>query len=207
MKKLMIILLIGMLSLGLSGIAFAASEQAISAKITSTLTLTVPTALSGWILAPGTSAEAGGTNTTFDNTTPTAVSPFAAKVETNSPYTLSVEASASLPSYENTADVYMTTSYDSTEVDLATNFQLKWNSTGSAGATATTADHFSSLGNVTITTAETFVTATSPPLDGTAYVGIEFGQTTVATDPAYDDVEGQLNYQIQLTWTASATLT
>jgi len=204
MKKLIIVLLVGILSLGLSGIAFA-DTQDISAKITSTLTLTVPTALSGWILLPDTAAVTETSNTTYD-TTQAAVGPHTAKVVTNSPYTLSVLASAALPTYEATADTKMTTSYDGTEVDLDTAFELKYKTNGGSGDTDTSSSYFNGLASVTITTAETFVTATSPPLDGTAYVGIEFGQTTVATDPAYDDVEGQLNYQIQLTWTASATL-
>ena len=205
MKKLMIILLVGMLTLGLSGIAFATGEQSVSAKITSALTLTVPDALSGWILDAVGNAASGSTNTTSD-TTQTAVGPHTAKVVTNSPYTISVLASASLPSYEATADTKMTTSYDGTEVDLATAFQLKYNTGGGGGDNDTSSTAFNNLASVTITTAETFVTATSPPANGTAYVGIEFGQTTVATDPAYDVGVGQLNYQIQLTWTASATL-
>jgi len=198
MKKLMIILLVVMLSLGLSGVAYAdtSGDQTISATIASTLTLTVPEALSGWIFSPATS------NTTSASTQ-TAVGPHTAVVVTNSPYTLSVLASAALPDYESVADTKMTTSYDGTEVDLGAAFQLKYNTTGGDGDNNTTSTHFLNLASVTITTAETFVTATSAPANGTAYVGIEFGQTTVLGDPAYYG-GSQLTYQIKLTWTASA---
>jgi len=207
MKKLIIVLLVVMLSLGLSGVAFAdtsgSSTQSITAQITGTLTLTVPNTLSGWILLPA------AANTTSD-TAQTSGGPHTAVVATNCPYTLTVKASAALPTGETDADIKMTTSYDgapatATSADLTNAFQLKYNTAGGSGDNNTSSSVFSSLANVTITTPEIFVTAANAPDNGTAYIGVEFGQTTAAADAAYY-AGSQLDYQIQLTWTASAII-
>jgi len=221
MKKLMIILLVGMLSLGLSGVAFAATtgDQTISAKINSTLTLTVPNPLSGWVLEPNTTAATGGTNTTYDNTTPSgeAARPHTALVQTNAPYTLSVKASGTAtPAGEGAADVYMTTSYDDAQAnvsaaDLIAALQLKYNSDGSSDVPDADAAgggaNFSGL--LAITTGDQQFVAVDAPASGYGYVGIEFGQTTTIGDVAYGDIGStttQLTYSIQLTWTAAAGL-
>ena len=213
MKKLIIVLLVGILTLGLSGVAFATTsgDQTISAKINRTLTLTVPNPLSGWVLEPNTTAATGGTNTTYDNTSATAVSSFAAKVQTNAPYTLSVKASGvDTPTGEGAADAYMTTSYDETPAtdtaaDLKNALELKYNTTGSndvPDAVSTTFD--TTLAEVT--TGDQQFVAVSAPESGFAYVSIEFGQTTTDGDVAYKSDNTQVSYSIQLTWTAASKI-
>lgn len=210
MKKLIIVLLVVILSLGLSGIAFAETttgNQTITAAITSTLILTVPTELTGWVLAPNTAAAS---NTTYDNTTPEAASPFAAKVQTNAPYTLSVKASGiGTPTGEGAADAFMTTSYDSTPAsnsaaDLTNALELKYNGTGSDDVPDASSTIFNAL--AVVTTGDQQFVAVSAPESGFAYVGIEFGQTITDSDVAYNSENAQVSYSIQLTWTAAGAL-
>ncbi len=198
MKKLMIILLVGMLSLGLSGVAFAGETQDISAKITGSLALTVPNALSGWVLTfnpavPGTDES----NTTNAITAPTAVGPFAAQIVANCPYAVSVQVSQ-LPADED-LDTKMTSTNAAVVTDLVNTFQLKYDSDHTAVTSGSST--FTTLTDIT-TGSVTFLTAAEAPDDGYDYMGIQFGQKTNVTDPAYD-VNTQINYIIQLTWTAS----
>ena len=201
MKKLMIILLVLMLSLGLSGIAFATGEQAISAKITGSLALTVPSILSDWALTFTATDPGNNTiNTTNATTVPTAVGPFAAQIVANCPYTVSVKVSQ-LPATEE-LDTKMTSTNASTTTDLTDTFQLKYDTDHTAVTSGSST--FSSLTDIT-TGSVTFLTAAEAPDDGYDYMGIQFGQETNVNDPAYD-AQTQINYTIQLTWTASTSL-
>ena len=201
MKKLMIILLIGMLSLGLSGVAFA-DDQEISAKITGSVALGVPTALSGWVLTFAAGGGATQNNSTYDDTAPSAADPHAAKIDANCPYNLKVKFSATDFPVGDTADDKMscqnTTSAAIT--DLAQVFQLAYYLTGSA---VTSTSSTETLWDIT-STSQTLVSAGTPD-DGIDIVGIQFGQRTTIDDPAYNG-STQLNYQIQLTWTASVSI-
>ena len=203
MKKLMIILLIGMLSLGLSGIAFAADTQDISAQITGSLTFTVPTALSNWVLEYDTSTlPLTDDNTTNDASAPAVANSHTAKIDSNCPYTLVVKVSE-FPSGETVDDKMTTTVITSNDTDLDQSLQLVYY-TDASGVTSGSSPVFATLADVT-TSDQGFLTTTLAPDDGTDIIGIRFSQKTTANDPAYHG-GSQLTYQIQLTWTASATI-
>jgi len=200
MKKLMIILLVLMLSLGLSGVAYA-DTQNVSAKITGSLALTVPTELSNWVLTFTSTIPGEETaNTTNAATAPEAEGPFAAQIVANCPYTVSVMVSQ-LPASED-LDTKMTSTNASTTTDLTSTFQLNYDTEHTAVTSGSST--FSILTDIT-TGSVTFLTAAEAPDDGYDYMGIKFGQKTNVTDPAYDATT-QINYTIQLTWTASSSV-
>jgi len=202
MKKLMIILLIGMLSLGLSGIAFAETQN-ISAQIAGSLTFSVPTVLSNWVLAYDTSTlPATDDNTTNDASAPGSADSHTAKIVSNCPYTLVVKVSE-YPTGETVDNKMTTTVTTSNDTDLDQALQLMYY-TGASDVTSGSSPVFTSLADVT-TGDQGFLTTTLAPDDGTDIIGIQFNQNTTANDPAYHG-GSQLTYQIQLTWTASATI-
>jgi len=202
MKKLIIVLLVVMLGLGLSGIAFA-DTQDISAQITGSLTFAVPAALSNWVLTYDTAtASATDDNTTNDTSLPAAANSHTAKIDSNCPYTLVVKVTE-LPTGESIDSKMTTTVTTSNDTDLDQSLQLIYY-TGASGVTSGSSPAFASLANVT-TSDQGFLTTTLAPDDGTDIIGIQFSQKTTANDPAYHSGT-QLIYQIQLTWTAAATV-
>jgi len=203
MKKLMIILLVLMLSLGLSGVAFAADTQDVSAQITGSVALSVPAELSNWVLAyDAANAPATDDNTTNDSTVPESANSHNAKIVANCPYNLMVKVSETAFPAGTTVDTKMTSTNTATTADLTETLRLMYYSTY-GGVTSGSSTTFAALANVT-TGDQTFLTAGTPD-DGTDIVGIQFGQKTAATDPAYEG-NTQLSYQIKLTWTASVSI-
>ena len=182
MKKLMIILLIGMLSLGLSGVAFAGTtgDQTVAATINTSVALTTPPDVSGWAM------DDDATNTTQSW----------AVVDANCPYSLTVKS---------TGDAKMTGD-DSATTSLSNDFQLKYDNTvtsddvTSPGTTLTLATVTTSGG-----TAPVLFQALDTPGDGQDVIGIGFSQAIVTGDPAYEATT-QITYSITLTWTAGTTI-
>jgi len=202
MKKLIIALLIVILSLGLSGIAYA-DTQDISAKITGSVALTVPTALSNWVLTYDTAtAPLTDENTTNDTSAPADANSHTAKIVANCPYNLTVKVCETAFPEGTTVDTKMTSTNTATTTDLTETLELKYYTSASA-VTSGSSTTFANLADIT-TGDQTFLTAGTPD-DGIDIVGIQFNQYTTATDPAYEG-STQLNYQIKLTWTASTNI-
>ena len=186
MKKLMIILLVVMLTLGLSGIVYA-DDQTVSATIATSVAITTdPTALTG------TNIVAAGD---WEDATKTIV------IAANCPYNVTVMVtSGTYPTGEAAVDVKMTAS-TSPYTDLGSAFNLGYYLTGGA---ATSTDATMSYPTAITTGAVTFVSCPSDPENGEDILGIKYKQTTTLADPSYHTTGAQLNYQIKLTWTASA---
>ena len=183
MKKLMIILLIGMLTLGLSGVVYA-GDQIIKAKINTSVTITTdPTELDG--------TTGIGYSEDWTDTTKTIV------IGANCPYDVVVKfASSAYPSGETTPDVYMTATA-SPFTDLGEAFALGYTS----GATSTDATMSE---DTPITSSDvTFVSCPTDVGDGSDTLAIKYTQTITMADPSYHTTGTQLEYQIKLTWTAS----
>ena len=189
MKKLMIILLVGMLTLGLSGVVYAV-EQTATVTITTSVGITVdPTALTG------TGVTAGATWTDVSKTI---------EISANCPYDVKVKFSSTAePGDETTADAYMTAiDADSVEWNLDSAFTLGYYS---SGGPATSYDGTPMASATPITSSDVvFLSCPVEPLDGTNTLGIEYKQPIASyTDIAYTASGVQLSYTIRLTWTVS----
>jgi hypothetical protein len=192
MKKLIIILLIGMLSLGLSGIAFAdeSDDAVVSATIGTSVAITTNP------------VDPSGTNvTSLGNWEPTATIVIAA----NCPYNIDVKyTSSAWPTGETTPDEFMTASV-SPYTDLGTAFALGYDSATSA-ATSTDGTPMA-LATAITSTDQAFISCPLDPENGEDTVGIKYRQVTTLADPSYELVgDVQLSYQIKLTWTASVSI-
>ena len=190
MKKLMIILLIGILTLGLSGVVYAV-EQTATVTITTSVGITVdPTALTGSNVA---------TNATWTDVLKTIT------ISANCPYDVKVKfSSAAEPATETTADAYMTAiDADSVEWNLDSAFTLGYYSSGSP---ATSYDGTPMASATAITSSDVvFLSCPVEPLGGDDVLGIEYKQPIAQyTDIAYTASGAQLSYSIKLTWTVSA---
>ena len=182
MKKLIIILLVGMLSLGLSGIVYAA-DQSISVKISDSVALTPPSNVTSadWTLG-------AATTTTLE---------ALAVVDANCPYNLTVQS---------TDDAKMTGN-DTDSTNIAAAFKLGFYS-GHGSNSYTSYDGTLGLETTVATSGESAQILFSEPLapaEGQDSIGIKFSQVTVLGDPAYDGTT-QIEYSITLTWTASIDL-
>ena len=190
MKKLMIILLVGMLTLGLSGVAFAdpTDDQLINGEITTAVAINTAAAdLTSETLTAGVTWTDG---TCF------------ILIDANCPYDLDVRVSTvEEPTGETTVDNKMTAN-NSAFTDLGAEFQIKYD----GGATSND-DTISSLTNIT-TSGDTFVSCPENPAGGDDQLEILYSQVIAAfTDPSYN-VEGtQLTYSIKLLWTVSVDIT
>lgn len=185
MKKLMIVLLVLILSFGLSGVVYA-GDQIIKAKINTSVTITTdPTELDG--------TSGIGYNEDWTDTTKTIV------IGANCPYDVVVKFTGSAyPSGETTPDVYMTATTDPF-TDLGEAFALGYFGSGATSTDATMSD------NTPITSSDvTFVSCPTDIADGEDTLGIKYTQTITMSDPSYHTTGTQLEYQIKLTWTASA---
>ena len=181
MKKLMIILLIGMLSLGLSGVAFAADgSQVVGATIDTAVAINTLDDVTSWALT-------NGTDDTYQ---------FLVTVDANCPYSLTVKSAA---------DARMTGN-DTAETDLANDFELKYDSTVTDHS-VTSPGTTLSLSTVTTSggTAPVLFAALEAPADGQDAIGVGFSQLTEYGDPAYEATT-QITYSITLTWTAATTI-
>ena len=186
MKKLMIILLVGMLTLGLAGVVYAAGEQTFDVTIgTAVSIITPPSALTD------TNITSSGDWTDVNKTI---------IIGANCPYNVVVKYTGSAyPSLETTPDVYMTAS-TSPYTDLGEAFALGYYATG---GTATSTDA-TMADNTAITSSDvTFVSCPTDVDDGSDTLGIKYTQTIAMSDPSYHTTGTQLHYQIKLTWTAS----
>ena len=203
MKKLIIILLVGMLCLGLSGIAFA-DTQNIGAKIGGTVSLTVPTELTSdeWVM---TYTAGGGTtqdNTKENSSSSTTVNDYTAKVEANCPYQLKVKVDSA--AYPDTADAYMSNS--TTSEDLTIPLKLTYDS-GNSNVTSYDSAEMSYYTKAAITTGDlVFYDEPLVPDDGIDYIAITYNQELVITDPAYTATGTQVIYQIKLMWSVSTVI-
>lgn len=188
MKKLIIILLVGMLSLGLSGVVYA-DDQTIQVTIGTAVSITTPPSA----LSDADITSAGD----WTDSTKTIV------IGANCPYDVVVKFTGSAyPSGETTPDVYMTATADPF-TDLGEAFALGYYS---AGGTATSTDATMS-DNTPITSSDvTFVSCPTDVEDGSDSLGIKYTQTIAMSDPSYHTTGAQLNYQIKLTWTVSADI-
>ena len=213
MKKLMIILLIGMLTLGLSGVAFATGEQAIGAEIGGTVSLTVPGAVSAWSMTYTAGATTTQDNTRAEDSTTTNSGSSADTdtviVDANCPYQLKVKVDSA--AYPDTADVYMSNS--TTSEDLTIALKLAY----SDGRGAVTSYDLSQMAfntaadpanpDTAITTGDqVFFDEPLVPDDGIDYIGIALNQQLVITDPAYTSTGTQVTYQIKLVWSVATVL-
>ncbi|MBU4227183.1 hypothetical protein KKA86_06125 [bacterium] len=190
MKKLMIILLVGILTLGLSGVVYAGTQE-ISATIATSVAITTdPVALTGTNIT-----AAGG----WEDASKTIV------IAANCPYDVTVMVTNAIhPTGEAAVDVKMTASV-SPYTDLNNAFQLGyWSATGGATSTDATMSYPTAI----TTGAVTFVSCPVDPPDGSNTLGIKYKQTITLADPSYELTgAAQLNYQIKLTWTASVGVT
>jgi len=186
MKKLMIILLIGILTLGLSGVVYA-NDQTIQVTVATAVSITTPPSA-----LEGTAITAAGD---WTDVTKTIV------IGANCPYNVVVKlTNTAYPSGETTPDVCMTATTDP-YTDLGEAFALGYYATG---GTATSTDATMS-DNTPITSSDvTFVSCPTDVEDGSDTLGIKYTQTITMSDPSYHTTGTQLIYQIKLTWTASA---
>ena len=192
MKKLMIILLVGMLSLGLSGIVYAVGGDE---KVDITIATAVGITTAGAAFSDA-DAAAGGDWTDNSNSI---------VINANCPYDVTVKFSSDAePATETTADAYMTAiDGDSVEWNLDSVFKLGYYSTG---GTATSADVTMTSGTEITSSDVTFVSCPVEPLNGTNTLGIVYTQPiSQYTDIAYtaSGAGAQLTYSISLTWTIS----
>ena len=184
MKKLMIILLVVMLSLGLSGVVYA-GDQTLDVTIATSVSIeTDPTALSN------SDITSAGDWTDINKTI---------VIGANCPYDVVVKvASTKYPADEPAVDVKMSASI-SPYTDLGEAFALGYYGSGATSTDATMAD------NTAITTGDViFVSCPTDVEDGSDTLGIKYTQTIAMSDPSYHTSGAQLTYQIKLTWTASA---
>jgi hypothetical protein len=188
MKKLMIILLVVMLSLGLSGVVYA-GDQTIEVKIDTAVSITAEAGA----LTDNSITSAGD----WTDISKTII------IGANCPYNVVVKfASNAYPDGETTPDVYMTAT-TSPYTDLGEAFALGYNS-GTGAATSTDATMSE---NTAITSSDViFVSCPTDVEDGSDTLGIKYTQTIAMSDPSYHTTGTQLLYQIKLTWTASADI-
>lgn len=189
MKKLIIILLVIMLSIGLSGVAFAGTtdDQLISGEITTAVAIhTAAADLTTQTLTAG---------TTWGDTSKSIT------IDANCPYNLDVRVSTTEePTGETTVDNKMTAN-NSAYTDLGAAFQIKYTS----GATSND-DTISSLTDIT-TSGDIFVSCPENPTGGDDILLIEYSQVIASfTDPSYNVATTQLTYSISLLWTVSVDI-
>jgi len=201
MKRLMIILLIGMLSLGLSGVAFAATDQTVDANVDATITLTAPTAISSWGLTPNPNSPAAGDNAkdTVGNSANDSTYE-GIQVVSNVPYQLTIKCDDAASLATNAKSGYLNaygTAYTSPAIVLTKPFYFMYkqsDGTISSGASTYT--------EVT-TTDQTVVYITDAATDDDGYV------TTVTYSQPVHSGDERLKtdtYHILITYTATSTL-
>jgi len=193
MRKLIIALLVVMLSLGLSGLVYAATgtgDQTVEASITPTLALTVPADISSWSLSTiGDNIQSSGD----------------INIKSNAPYHITIKAddtetygSGSSGHMNKFSTVYTTS--DQTGADNFLDSALQFAHTSTTGATVSSAAATTALttGDQTIV----YITDSATP---------EAGYDTVATFTQainYDDpvLTSGLVWHIIITYTATQDL-
>lgn len=187
MKKLIIVLLVVMLSLGLSGVAFAvAGDQTVEGNVAATISITAPGDITAFALA----ADADPTNTDNENVSGDLT------VISNTPYHIQINCDT--PTYGTAAKMnkYTGTDYVTPAVTLTDFFH--WQVATQEGTTNTTTSSPTQISTTASTIAEIDDTAT----DDNGYITtLTYTQGVHYGDPVLTSGN---NYHIVITFTAVA---
>lgn len=187
MKKLMIALLVVMLTLGLSGVAFAATgDQTVEGNVTATISITAPGAISAFSLV----ADASPANTDNENASGNLT------VISNTPYHIQINSDT--PAYGTAAKMnkYTASAYVTPAVTLTDFFH--WKVATQEGTTKTTTSSPTQISTTASSIAEIDDTAT----DDDGYITtLTYTQGVHYGDPVLTSGN---NYHIVITFTAVA---
>jgi hypothetical protein len=198
MKKLIIVLLVVMLSLGLSGIALAA-DQTVEGNVTATISITAPDAITAYgLVADSTPAAGDNTELTGAAGTPNAQDANDLVVTSNTPYHIQINCDT--PAVTGATAGYMhkydATAYVSPAFTLTKPFY--WSVTHQDGTTKTVTSAYTLVTATAATIADIDDTATDD--DGYA-TELTYSQPVHFSDPV---LSGTNKYRIVITFTAVA---
>jgi len=196
MKKLMIILLVLMLSLGLSGVAFAVTsgDQTVEGNVTATISITAPVAISTYTLAAAAS-PASGDNTEYTGAG-SGLDATDVVVISNTPYHIQINCDTPAYGTAGYMNKYTGVAYVTPAVTLTNPFY--WGVNLQEGTTKTTTSDFTQISTTASTIADIDDTATD---DDGYQTDIKYSQPVHYSDPV---LASDNNYHIVITFTAVA---
>ncbi|HAJ33017.1 MAG TPA: hypothetical protein DCK79_06560 [Candidatus Atribacteria bacterium] len=193
MKKLIIALLVVMLSLGLSGLVYAA-DQTVEGNVTATISITAPAAISSYTLAASAS-PASGENVEKTGTAD-ALDANDLKVISNTPYHIQINCDTPTYGTAGYMNKHTGTDYATPAVTLTDPFY--WAVNLQEGTTSTTTSTFTQISTTASTIADIDDTATD---DDGYLTEIKYSQPVHFSDPV---LSGTNKYRIVVTFTAVA---